>query len=325
MLDCEKDGKIDPFCVMSKCGKAAFDCIKDPTCMKAVTCVPKAMLDCSNEAFACVFGTDKVCQKNLQCLGHGVATCAAPSVNILTDSKIVDFISCAGKNCPHPAPHHLIEFDEFDESVNAVSSPNSTAEQLLCMAAKCGKNALQILADQDTKDLVTCVTKGDMPALCPAAWNCLADDSCKHALSCWATPFETCNSDMWHLLTDVKQRKRIEDTVSCVGNCGKDHADDFVDATFCVLESCGQSILDCNNDKTCREAVKCVPKTLGECAFPQLESFIQNELFKNATKCAGRGLELCGAAAVEMLRNQDIAEAVNCAAQCTIPPAAVIV
>ena len=34
---------------------------------------------------------------------------------------------------------------------------------------------------------------------------------------------------------------------------------DFVDATFCVLDSCGHLVLDCNKDDVCREAVRCVP------------------------------------------------------------------
>merc|ERR1712232_703870 len=130
---------------------------------------------------------------------------------------------------------------------------------------------------------------------------------------------------MWHLLTDAAERQRIESTATCLRTCEVKYHEDFVGATFCVLESCGQAILDCNQDSTCREALHCLPKTMEQCALPQLQSYVQQELFKNTTKCVGRGLELCGAATVELVRNQDVAEAVRCASQCTIPPAMALV
>jgi len=345
MMDCMKDGKINPLCVATKCGAAAIECLADSTCMKAALCIPEAVLGCSGEAFGCIFGTDKVCQKNLVCLGHGVSECAGPSVNMLTDTKIADFVTCAGKSCPHPAPPHHNHTDEHDEDAllpatvvekNADgnesgeaawtegATPHNTAEQLLCMAAKCSAKTLDILRDQDTKDLVQCLLQDDLPDLCPAAWDCLADDDCREAVTCWSAPFQTCSSDIWTVLTDAQQRQRIETAVSCIRDCEEQHRDDFVDATFCVLDTCSQAVLDCNQDDTCREAVKCVPKTVGQCALPQTQAYLQNELLNKATKCAGRGLELCGAAAVEMLRNDDIAAAVTCASQCTIPPTSVL-
>lgn len=273
--------------------------------------------------FSVFFGEDKVCQENLQCVGKGVAACAAPATNILTDTKIADFITCAGQKCQHPSPPHHKNCSAVENSWSA--APSNTAEQLLCMASKCGDKALKILGDQDNKDLLTCMTHDDLPDLCPSVWNCLGDKACTQALSCWSKPFKTCSSDMWHVLTDADQRKRIEHTVSCIEECGHDHSDDFVDATFCVMDKCGEAVLDCNKDDVCREAVKCVPNTVGQCVLPQLESYIQQELFNNATKCMGRGLELCGAATVEMLRNDDVAAAVTCNAQCTIKPQVVSV
>jgi hypothetical protein len=319
LLNCEKEGKIDPLCALTKCGKAAADCLLDKTCLAAATCIPKAMLECSGEAFGCIFGTNKKCQDNLKCVGKGVTACAAPAVNILTDAKIADFVTCAGSKCPHPhvpgstAPSVV-------GSQTFVGTPTNTAEQLLCMAAKCTDKTMKILADQDTKDLLTCVTQGDLPQLCPAAWDCLGDDACQQTLSCWAKPFQTCSGDMWKVLTDAAERKRIEDSVNCIKTCESKHNDDFVLATFCVADACGQAVLDCSKDSVCKSAVQCVPDTLGECALPQLQAYHDQELFKNATNCLGRVGEFCGVAAVEMLRNSDVAEAVKCASQCTIPP-----
>jgi hypothetical protein len=326
LLNCEKDGKIDPLCALTKCGKAAADCLLDSTCLEAATCIPKAMLECSGEAFACVFGTDKKCQDNLKCLGAGVAACAAPTVNVLTDEKIADFVSCAGSKCPHPhVPGSQVASAPGAEVTASVGNPTNTAEQLLCMAAKCTDKTLKILADQDTKDLLKCVTQGDLPDLCPAAWDCLGDDACKQTLSCWAKPFSTCSKDMWSVLTDKTERKRIDDAVACIKSCESQHKDDFVLATFCVADQCGEGVLSCSKDEVCKSAVQCVPETVGECALPQLQAYHEQELFKNATNCLGRAGEFCGAAAVEMLRNQDVAEAVKCASMCTITPTSALV
>jgi hypothetical protein len=67
--------------------------------------------------------------------------------------------------------------------------------------------------------------------------------------------------------------------------------------------------------------VKCLPDTVMQCAVPSLDAYLHEQLFQNSVKCAGRALESCGRAAVEMLRNQDVAEAVRCASQCTRTPA----
>merc|ERR1712137_1470658 len=151
MLSCEKDGKLDPICIATQCGAAAVQCLGDKTCREAAICVPHVLLGCSGEAFACVFGSDEVCQKNLKCLGNGIASCAAPAANILTDTKIADFVSCAGRKCPHP---YVPEDREVSSNVlvplDSVGAPTNTAEQLLCMASNCGSTALQILVDQDS-------------------------------------------------------------------------------------------------------------------------------------------------------------------------------
>jgi len=316
---CMKDGKIEPLCVAEKCGKAAIECLTDKTCLDTALCLPKAQLKCAKPALDCLFGKDQECRDNLQCLGNGVAQCGSPAVNLLTDSKIADFIACAGNKCPHPtagdAPAALVA-----PIIASAAAPSNMPEQLLCMAEKCSAKTLKILEDQDTKDLLACAVKADLPTVCSSVWDCLGDETCAKDLTCMNKPFETCGPNIWHLLTDQTERQRLEATASCLSKCEKDHKGDFVEASFCVLDTCSQKVLDCWHDTTCREAVKCLPNTVAECAMPTLDAYAHDQLFQKSVKCLGRGLESCGRAAVELLRNQDIADAVRCSAQCTRTP-----
>lgn len=248
-----------------------------------------------------------------------VVQCGSPAINLLTDSKIADFIACAGSKCPHPvsgdAPATTIDVKDA-----VAAAPSNMPEQLLCMAEKCSANTLKILEDQDTKDLLACALKADLPSLCSSVWDCLGDQTCAKDLTCMNKPLETCGPDMWQMLTNPTERKRLESASACLRKCENDHKGDFVDATFCVLDSCSQQVLDCYHDSTCREAVKCLPNTVAECAMPTLDAYAHEQLFQKSVKCLGRGLESCGRAAVELLCNQDVAAAVRCGAQCTRTP-----
>eukprot|EP00929_Paragymnodinium_shiwhaense_P004908 TRINITY_DN10617_c0_g1_i4.p1 TRINITY_DN10617_c0_g1~~TRINITY_DN10617_c0_g1_i4.p1 ORF type:complete len:211 (+),score=22.29 TRINITY_DN10617_c0_g1_i4:329-961(+) len=170
--NCMKDGKIEPLCVVGKCTKAAATCLLDSTCRHAATCPAKAMMHCSASAFRCVFSRSGVCRDNLKCLGNGVVQCGASGVNLFTDSKIADVVSCAGSKCPHPAAPKQLEGSE-STALESHREPHSAAGQLLCVAEKCTRKVLKIVADQDTRDLVTCALKGEMGDTCPAVWKCL--------------------------------------------------------------------------------------------------------------------------------------------------------
>merc|ERR1712184_82780 len=98
-----EDGQISATCALKRCGKAAVQCLLDQTCRGAAECAPKAVLACSRPAFDCIFGKDPVCKDNLKCLGHGVINCMDPTVNLATDMRLSNFITCAGSKCPHPA------------------------------------------------------------------------------------------------------------------------------------------------------------------------------------------------------------------------------
>merc|ERR1712137_832318 len=315
MGQCLSDGKLNPLCVAAKCGKAAVECLADATCRDSAVCLPKAMLACSKPAFDCIIGTDRVCSENIKCLGHGVSQCGAPAVNWLTDSKIADVITCAGSKCPHPVESHTELSKEMH--VLASSQPSNVAEQMLCVAGKCSAKVLKVFMDDDTKELLQCALKADIVNTCSSVWGCLGDSKCNEALSCWSKPFETCGGDMWKVLTVDTERKRIESGATCLRNCEQAHKDDFMQAAFCVLDKCSQGILDCYHDPVCKAGVQCLPNTVGQCMMPQLDAYLQQELFRNSTKCVGKGLEVCGRGAIEMLRDENIAEAVQCASQCT--------
>ena len=127
---------------------------------------------------------------------------------------------------------------------------------------------------------------------------------------------------MWKVLTDAAERKRIEDSVNCIKTCESKHKNDFVLATFCVADECGKQFWIaarilyasqlCSACLTLLETAHCLnwkPTMSRSCSrMPQIILVVRVSFVVHA--------------AVEMLRNSDIAEAVTCAAQCTIPPAA---
>jgi hypothetical protein len=245
------DGKISKTCVVAKCGKAAVQCLFDKTCRHAAECAPKALGSCSKSAFSCVFGKSGVCRDNIKCLAKGASKCGAPAVNMMTDKNIADFITCAGTKCPKPDGNLTRSVFRGDTSAALASKPPSVAGELLCMAKKCHTETFAVLRDQEVKNAMTCAVKAGTEKLCSSVWNCLGDAGCAKALQCWAKPLETCAHNVWTVLTNSKQRQRIEAGAQCLRSCAKEHADDFVQASFCVLEHCGQDRLDCWRDDTC--------------------------------------------------------------------------
>jgi len=311
------DGKPNPLCVLGKCGKAAVECLLDESCRHVVTCVPETLTACSKSAFECVISSSGVCRDNLKCLASGFSACSAPGVNILTDTKVADVITCAGSKCPHPTNTSVSTIVGSTVKVEASSAPTDAVSQLLCIEAKCPLKVPKILMDQDSKDLLTCIGKTDFSPV----WECLGDKDCQSALSCWVKPLETCSSSLWQVLTDETERSRIETGAACLRSCQQQFTDNFVDTAFCILDRCSTGLLECYHDDKCSSAVKCLPETAVECAMPTLEHYLQQELFQKASKALAHGAELCGRAAVEMLRDQNVADAVRCAAQCTRAPA----
>mmetsp|Transcript_60129 Transcript_60129/g.115948 ORF Transcript_60129/g.115948 Transcript_60129/m.115948 type:complete len:346 (+) Transcript_60129:361-1398(+) len=324
LSNCEKHGKVDYWCAVRKCGKAAIKCVTDKTCMSVATCVPKVLLSCSKAGFGCVFGKSKVCRENLQCLGDGIGRCADPAVNMLTDSRIADFISCAGSKCPKPArtisSESLLPQNGIFASPRRTPDPKHPAEQLMCIAERCGHSVAKIFDDEDTAELLHCTKVGNLTGLCSSVWKCLANHHCAKAVQCWSKPLTKCATSTWHMLTDHKQRKALTANIACLRGCEALHRDDFLGASFCVLDTCAKGLLACKKDKMCWTAVQCLPQTAEDCAMNSLDAYVNQPLFEDSVKCLGQGFQSCGRRAVGMVQDLNIARAVQCAAQCTHKP-----
>eukprot|EP00419_Tripos_fusus_P033450 CAMPEP_0172777400 /NCGR_PEP_ID=MMETSP1074-20121228/201380_1 /TAXON_ID=2916 /ORGANISM="Ceratium fusus, Strain PA161109" /LENGTH=460 /DNA_ID=CAMNT_0013614315 /DNA_START=54 /DNA_END=1433 /DNA_ORIENTATION=- len=348
LSNCEKHGKVDYWCAARKCGKAAINCLMDKTCLSAASCVPKVLLSCSKAGFECVFGrsevcrenlqclgdgigqcadpavnmlTDhriadfiscagskcpKVCRENLQCLGDGIGRCADPAVNMLTDSRIADFISCAGSKCPKPArtisSESLLPQNGIFASPRRTPDPKHPAEQLMCIAERCGHSVAKIFDDEDTAELLHCTKVGNLTGLCSSVWKCLANHHCAKAVQCWSKPLTKCATSTWHMLTHQKQRKALAANVACLRGCEAAHQDDFLGASFCVLDKCAKDLLACKEDKTCWTAVQCLPQTAEDCAMNSLDAYVNQPLFEDSVKCLGQGFQSCGRRAVGMVQ-----------------------
>jgi len=324
LSSCEKHGKVDYWCAARQCGKATIKCLTDKTCLSAATCVPKALLACSEAGFECVFGKSEVCRENLKCLGDGIGQCADPAVNMFTDSKIADFISCAGRRCPKPAgtvgSDSLLPQSGIVTSSRGHRAPKHPAEQLICIAERCGDSVAKVFGDEDTAELLHCTKAGNLTGLCSSVWKCLGDRHCAKAVQCWSKPLTKCAQSTWHMLTDHKQRQALAANVACLRGCESAHSDDFLAASFCVLDKCAKDLLACKKDKTCWTAVQCLPQTAKDCAMNTLDAYVHQPLFEESVKCLGHGFQSCGRRAVGMIQDLNIARAVQCAAQCTHKP-----
>lgn len=325
IANCNKAGKTDPICVL-KCGKDAVACLTDPTCRHAAECLPQVLRNCTADGFKCVFGKSDVCRENLKCLGHGLGECADPAVNMLTDSRIADFVSCAGSKCPQPegigisaAP--VAKTMDVSALLGKMSmNATGVASQLLCVAEKCGSRVVQLLEGQNVKDLRHCADKAGVTQLCSSVWKCLGDRPCAGALHCWGEPLRRCKDSAWHLLTDAETRQGLTKNVECLQQCRVKHAGDFTSGAFCVLDECSEDLLKCRANSDCWDAVQCLPHAADSCAMGTLDAYTHQPLFQDSVKCLGRSLESCGRTAVSLLQDPDVAQAVSCAAQCTHQP-----
>jgi len=321
---CEKHGQVDKWCAVRKCGKAAIKCLMDTTCLHVATCVPKMLLSCSEAGSECVFGKSDVCRENLKCLGDGIGQCADPAVNMLTDSKIADFISCAGRRCPKPVG--MVSSESLLPQTGIVASRRRRrptphpAEQLLCISEHCGDKVAKVFGDEDTAELLHCTKAGNLFGVCSSVWKCLGDRHCAKAVQCWSKPLTKCALSTWHMLTDHKERKALAKNVACLRGCEAAHHDDFLAASFCVLDKCAKDLLACKEDKTCWTAVQCLPQTVEDCAMNSLDAYVHQPLFEESVKCLGQGFQSCGRRAVGMVQDLNIARAVQCAAHCTHKP-----
>jgi len=197
---------------------------------------------------------------------------------------------------------------------------SDVVDQALCISRTCGSDVAKVFGDEDALALLHCTQAMNLTQSCSSVWRCLGDRKCAKAVQCWSQPLTKCTENTWHLLTDQKEREALAANVACLRGCEAAHAGDFVSQGFCVLDKCSKDLLRCQRDKTCWTAVQCLPQTAQQCAMPTLDAYVHQALFQDTVKCLGHGFQTCGRRAVAMVQDTNIAQAVQCAAQCTRQP-----
>lgn len=309
-------------CIIEKCTVDALECftgVGDKLCHEAVMCIPEKLMSCSSPAFHCIFSTtDSVCRDNLECVASGIGTCADPIVNLATDRNISELISCANQKCPKPVVPQQVATERSATPEFAVAKVDESLPQwpvqAACMSLHCGLKGAGLLLDKDVQAFSTCALTG-VESCGSDIWDCLGNKSCQADVECWTEGLVQNADDLWKLVTDQAERNFDEDLAQCVKGCGQEF-EHLPLRVMCVLGKCGAKSTKCLADPTCRHVFTDLPWTLGKCG----KGTISNSKFLKAAQCAGHIAGVCGTTAVELLRDQKIAELIDCNAQCTRAP-----
>jgi len=313
-LQCIIDCKSSTKCILEKCGREALDCFdgKDQLCHDALTCAPKQLMACSQSTYHCVFDRSTVCHDNLMCLASGAEASADPVVNLFTDTSIAGLMTCANQKCPAPERPHVMKELVSPNGLNRALSPQWPG-QLECMDRKCGFKVLDVLLkDKDVRNFAAC-TLPKYQTCGNTLWTCLGDDKCKASVSCWLSGIQDENSDVWKMLTSPSERAFLELLYSCVDECA--HEPDGLKKALCVSK-CGLKATKCRDDSACRGAFGTLPRVALKCGIESLNA----PIFREMSSCYGSMLADCGRAAIELVRDTELADLVTCNHQCTRPP-----
>merc|ERR1711907_428097 len=101
--------------------------------------------------------------------------------------------------------------------------------------------------------------------------------------------------------------------VQCVQSC--DQGSKLADA-FCVATSCGPKALKCLTDATCKKALLDIPAVVSKCG----PTSTSNAMFMKGVQCVGKVLDRCGRTGLDLVRDTELADLVECQAQCTRAP-----
>jgi len=295
---CGSHGKVNFLCAIQKCGGSALKCLTDKACMRIATCVPQVLLSCSRDSFDCVFGSSDTCRRNIQCLGDGINKCADPETNIFIDQRIGAFIGCVGSKC-QTSDHAL--------------------DELLCVAKKCKDNMDGVLRNAGAIEFLGCVQASNLTKQCSSLPLCLNDASCAKALQCWSCPLGKCGQDVWDVIMDARQRERLASSATCLLSCEAAHRGNPAAQAFCALDRCSGTVVTCKADTKCWSAVQCLRTMSDECAMPSLEAYREQPLFEASLKCLGYSSQACGRQALSLVRDPNMARAMQCTQQCMQP------
>jgi len=90
MVACDKSSKTDTaFCLATKCGPKAFQCLEDTTCRAALLEVPKTALKCGLASVK-----DVMFKQGVQCAGKILSACGMAGLNIVRDGALGDLVAC---------------------------------------------------------------------------------------------------------------------------------------------------------------------------------------------------------------------------------------
>lgn len=192
-----------------------------------------------------------------------------------------------------------------------VFSRDPTARDVAgCIGRECEREMAALGASHYMKDVAHCISPAFGPCV-PKAWQCLGDDNCRSALQCLPTVARTCGADMWRVVTDPVERKKV----ACIWQCGN--------STGCILERCGKVAIGCvtGADPLCHKALTCLPAELTKCSAPAFKCLLAKDgVCRDNLACLTKGAGTCADPALNVLTDTSISGLMTCANQrCPAP------
>lgn len=194
-------------------------------------------------------------------------------------------------------------FSHHNNTVEVFSRDPTVLDVAGCIGRECGTELSALGSSHYMKDVAHCISPAFGPCV-PKAWDCLGDDVCRSALQCLPTAAQTCGKDVWKVVTDPVERKKV----SCIWQCGN--------STACILEKCGKVALECFTgfDPVCHKAAVCLPDELLKCSAPAFKCLVSKDgVCRENLSCLAKGAGVCADPAVNVLTDQSIAGVMTCA------------
>mmetsp|Transcript_85206 Transcript_85206/g.268670 ORF Transcript_85206/g.268670 Transcript_85206/m.268670 type:complete len:526 (+) Transcript_85206:71-1648(+) len=230
--------------------------------------------------------------------GFREGTCAQIGYTKFEESKVIG----EGPSLPFFSQHN-VTFEVF-------SRDPTTLDVADCISRECQQEMSALGSSPYIRDAAHCVSPAFGPCA-PKAWECLGDAPCRSALECMPNVARTCGKDVWQVMTDPVERKKV----TCIWDCNN--------SKTCVLMKCGKVALSClvGTDPLCHKAAVCVPKETLKCALPAAKCLFSTDgICRDNLLCLAKGANVCADPAVNLLTDVSIAKVMTCANQrCPAP------
>jgi len=204
-------------------------------------------------------------------------------------------------------------FRRRNTSFEVYSRDPTTLDVAGCIGRECTNELSALGSSRYIKDVAHCISPAFGPCV-PKAWDCLGDSVCRSALECLPGAAKTCGKDVWKVVTDPVERKKV----TCIWQCGN--------STSCILTQCGKVALECvtGYDPVCFQAAVCLPKELLKCSAPAFQCMSSKDsLCRDNLACLAKGAGVCADPAVNMLTDTSIPGLMTCANQRCPAPAGI--